>query len=122
MCGICGILGNPDVQAARRMAAAMVHRGPDDDGFYADQRVALGFRRLSIIDVAGGHQPLSNESGSIQVVFNGEIYNHRDLRRSLEERGHVFRTASDGEVLSHLYKDLDEELVHKLTEIFAFAI
>ena len=96
MCGICGILGNPDRDAIGRMAAAMVHRGPDDDGFYVDDRATLGFRRLAIIDIAGGNQPLSNEDGSIQVVFNGEIYNHRELRKGLEARGHIMRSRSDG--------------------------
>src|SRR5258708_7536147 len=74
MCGIAGMFGSPDRSAVERMAAAMVHRGPDDDGFYVDDRVALGFRRLSIIDVAGGHQPLTNEDESIFLVMNGEIY------------------------------------------------
>ena len=80
MCGICGMVGQPDAGAVRRMARAMVHRGPDDEAFYEDGGAVLGFRRLSIIDVAGGRQPLSNEDGSIHVVFNGEIYNHRELR------------------------------------------
>jgi asparagine synthase (glutamine-hydrolysing) len=122
MCGICGILGEPDRDAVTRMARAMVHRGPDDEGFYLDERVALGFRRLAIIDVAGGMQPLSNEDGSIRVVFNGEIYNHRDLRQLLEKKGHILRTGSDGEVLSHLYEEFGASLVERLNGIFAFAI
>jgi len=104
------------------MAGAMVHRGPDDDGFYADERVVLGFRRLSIIDVAGGHQPLSSEDGTIRAVFNGEIYNYLDLRRRLQKRGHVFQTRSDAEVVLHLYEDLGDKLVGELTGIFAFAL
>src|SRR5918992_1578688 len=111
MCGIAGIVGQPDAAAVRRMARAMVHRGPDDEAFYEDQDAVLGFRRLSIIDVAGGRQPLSNEDGSIRVVFNGEIYNHAALRERLQERGHVLKTRSDGEVLAHLYEDEGDGLV-----------
>ena len=122
MCGICGIVGERDAGAVRRMARAMVHRGPDDENFYEDEGAVLGFRRLAIIDVAGGRQPLANEDGSIQVVFNGEIYNHRDLRAGLERRGHVLRTGSDGEVLAHLYEERGDDLVDELNGIFAFAI
>jgi asparagine synthase (glutamine-hydrolysing) len=122
MCGICGIVGEPDAAAVRRMARAMVHRGPDDEAFYEDGQAVLGFRRLSIIDVAGGRQPLSNEDGSIHVVFNGEIYNHREIRSDLERRGHVLRTGSDGEILAHLYEEEGDELVERLNGIFAFAI
>ncbi|HLG55918.1 MAG TPA: asparagine synthase (glutamine-hydrolyzing) [Vicinamibacterales bacterium] len=122
MCGICGIVGRPDTSAVRRMTAAMAHRGPDDESYFSDERAALGFRRLAIIDVAGGRQPLSNEDGSIQVVFNGEIYNHRDLRARLEWKGHTLRSGSDGEVLSHLYEEHGEDLVDGLSGIFAFAL
>jgi asparagine synthase (glutamine-hydrolysing) len=122
MCGICGFVGQPDASAVRRMARAMVHRGPDDESFYEDAEAMLGFRRLAIIDVAGGRQPLSNEDGTIQVVFNGEIYNHRDLRGGLERRGHVLKTGSDGEVLAHLYEESGDRLVEQLNGIFAFAI
>jgi asparagine synthase (glutamine-hydrolysing) len=104
------------------MAAAMVHRGPDDDGFYLDETAGLGFRRLSIIDVAGGHQPLTNEDGSLQLVFNGEIYNHPELRARLEEAGHRFCTHSDGEVILHLYEEQGPALVDDLNGIFAFAL
>ena len=122
MCGIAGIVGQPDAAAVRRMAQAMVHRGPDDEAFYEDADAVLGFRRLSIIDVAGGRQPLSNEDGSIKVVFNGEIYNHAELRALLQERGHVLQTGSDGEVLAHLYEESGDEVVEFLNGIFAFAI
>jgi asparagine synthase (glutamine-hydrolysing) len=122
MCGICGIVGEPDAGAVRRMAHAMVHRGPDDEAFYEDGGAVLGFRRLSIIDVAGGRQPLSNEDGSVRVVFNGEIYNHRELRADLERRGHSLRTGSDGEVIAHLYEELGDDLVDRLNGIFALAI
>jgi len=122
MCGICGMVGQPDAVSLRRMASAMVHRGPDDDGFWVDDRAALGFRRLSIIDVAGGHQPLTNEDGSLHLVMNGEIYNHLELREHLEGRGHRFRTRSDGEVLLHLYEERGASLVEDLNGIFAFAL
>jgi asparagine synthase (glutamine-hydrolysing) len=122
MCGIAGIIGQPDLDAVKRMTGAMVHRGPDDENYYVDTGATLGFRRLAIIDVAGGRQPLSNEDGTIQVVFNGEIYNHRALREWLEQRGHVLRTESDGEVLAHLYEDEGADLVTRLNGIFAFAI
>ncbi len=122
MCGICGMVGRPDRDALGRMAVAMVHRGPDDDGFYLDDCVGLGFRRLSIIDVAGGHQPLTNEDASLHLVFNGEIYNHRELRTRLEASGHRFRTASDGEVILHLYEERGSALVEELNGIFAFAL
>jgi asparagine synthase (glutamine-hydrolysing) len=122
MCGIAGHVGIPDPVAVRRMARAMVHRGPDDEAFYEDAHAVLGFRRLSIIDLAGGRQPLSNEDGTIQVVFNGEIYNHRELRARLEQQGHTLRTGSDGEVLAHLYEEAGDRLVEMLNGIFAFAI
>src|SRR4029077_7993709 len=97
MCGITGILqfaGNDRVDSAvlRRMCDAMAHRGPDDDGIYTASPVGLGMRRLSIVDLATGHQPLSNEDGTLWIVFNGEIYNHAELRPQLEARGHVYRT------------------------------
>ncbi len=122
MCGICGMVGRPDRDALQRMAAAMVHRGPDDEGFYIGPAAGLGFRRLSIIDVSGGHQPLSNEDGTLQLVFNGEIYNHVDLRAKLERAGHRFRTQSDGEVILHLYQEKGPALVDDLNGIFAFAL
>ena len=122
MCGICGMVGGPERATLGRMAAAMTHRGPDDDGFYLDEQAGLGFRRLSIIDVAGGHQPLTNEDQSLHLVFNGEIYNHRELRAGLEARGHRFRTGSDGEVILHLYEEHGADCVAKLNGIFAWAL
>ena len=122
MCGICGTFGKTDPSAVRRMTRAMAHRGPDDESYFDGVRATLGFRRLAVIDVAGGQQPLSNEDGTIQVVFNGEIYNHRTLRATLEARGHRLRSGSDGEVLAHLYEDRGEALVDDLNGIFAFAL
>jgi asparagine synthase (glutamine-hydrolysing) len=127
MCGIAGFAGMqiPREEAAERVRAmcdAIVHRGPDSDGYHVAVGVALGMRRLSIIDVSGGRQPISNEDGSVTVVFNGEIYNHRSLRRGLEASGHRFRTHSDTEVLVHLYEDYGPEMVSRLHGMFAFAI
>lgn len=122
MCGICGMVGQPDRAALGKMAAAMWHRGPDDDGFFLDQSAGLGFRRLSIIDVAGGQQPLTNEDRSLHLVFNGEIYNHLELRKGLQARGHHLRTSSDGEVILHLYEEKGVSLVNDLNGIFAFAL
>jgi asparagine synthase (glutamine-hydrolysing) len=126
MCGIAGYLNYegdlPDVSQLKRMCDKLIHRGPDGYGFYQDQFAALGHRRLSIIDLAGGKQPLSNEDGSIQVVFNGEIYNYRELRRELVRREHRFTTNSDTEVLVHLYEDVGERLPEYLRGMFAFAI
>ncbi len=122
MCGICGMVGRPERDTLGRMAAAMTHRGPDDDGFHLDATAGLGFRRLSIIDVAGGHQPLTNEDQTLHLVFNGEIYNHRELRAGLEARGHRFRTRADGEVILHLYEEEGAACVARLNGIFAFAL
>jgi asparagine synthase (glutamine-hydrolysing) len=127
MCGIIGFINfdsnlSADQQTARAMSAAILHRGPDDEGFYFNQNVALGMRRLSIIDVAGGHQPISNEDGSVWVVFNGEIYNFPELRQQLLGRGHQFKTQSDTETIVHLYEEYGDELVQHLNGMFAFAL
>jgi asparagine synthase (glutamine-hydrolysing) len=129
MCGICGTAGFEPVDrdVLRRMADSIRHRGPDDDGYYVDSygdglAVGLGFRRLSIIDLTTGNQPISNETGSIQLVFNGEVYNFRELRRDLQARGHVFRTNADTEVVVHLYEDHGERCVEHLNGMFAFAL
>ena len=127
MCGIVGMVAPPggapvEGERVRAMARAIVHRGPDDEGFYLTPRVGLGMRRLSIIDLSTGHQPIGNEDGSLQVVFNGEIYNYRSLREELLARGHQLRTASDTEVLVHLYEDLGDDLVTRLNGMFAFAL
>src|SRR5579864_5869775 len=127
MCGITGVLqfsDNARVEPGivRRMCDVMAHRGPDDDGVYTAGPVGLGMRRLSIVDLATGHQPLSNEDGSLWIVFNGEIYNHADLRPQLEARGHVYRTHSDTETIVHLYEEYGRDCVHHLRGMFAFAI
>jgi asparagine synthase (glutamine-hydrolysing) len=126
MCGIAGIVrwdGRPVAEdEIRSMCRVMVHRGPDEEGLYLGEGVALGMRRLCIIDLAGGQQPVPNEDRTIWVVFNGEIYNYRELRRRLEQKGHVFRTSSDTETIVHLYEDLGPRCVEELRGMFAFAI
>lgn len=128
MCGIAGIVGsagsqNPAAsQAMDRMLAALAHRGPDDVGAVQDGIGTLGQRRLSIIDLAGGRQPISNRRGDRHVVCNGEIYNWRELRGQLEARGHRFRTASDTEVILHLYEEYGTDCLQHLRGMFAFAI
>ena len=122
MCGICGVLGRVDTATLARMRDRMVHRGPDDAGLYVDERVGLAVRRLSIIDLRGGHQPISNEDGTVWVVFNGEIYNYQELRRWLEGRGHRFHSKSDTEILVHGYEEYGEAVVHLLRGMFAFAV
>lgn len=127
MCGICGIVNfNPDQGVERGLIESMtntlVHRGPDDEGYFIEGGVALGHRRLSIIDLAGGRQPIFNEDASAVIVFNGEIYNYSDLTRELKIRGHHFRTRSDTETILHAYDEFADEGVHKLRGMFAFAI
>ncbi|MGB2621049.1 MAG: asparagine synthase (glutamine-hydrolyzing), partial [Candidatus Acidiferrum sp.] len=106
----------------KAMADTIRHRGPDDEGYYVAGQIGLGFRRLSIIDLQSGHQPLSNEDGSIWIVFNGEIYNYQDLRASLQSKGHVFKTQTDTEVIVHLYEEFGPGCLEKLRGMFAFAI
>jgi asparagine synthase (glutamine-hydrolysing) len=124
MCGICGKYSQTGVQAeeVRGMLRAMAHRGPDDEGLYVNGHIGIGNRRLSIIDLPGGHQPISNEDETVWTVYNGEIYNYRQLRQELEGKGHVFRTHSDTEVIVHLYEELGEGCVERLSGMFAFAI
>jgi asparagine synthase (glutamine-hydrolysing) len=126
VCGIYGILQldgtAASAEALRRMGQTIIHRGPDDHGLYHDGPCALGMRRLSIIDLAGGHQPLSNEEGTLWLVANGEIYNYRELRRDLEARGHRFKTGSDCETILHLYEDHGDDCVLHLNGMFGFAL
>ena len=126
MCGIAGIVrwdNRPVLEhEIRAMCGAMVHRGPDDEGIYLGDGVAIGMRRLSIIDLSNGHQPVSNEDGSVWIVFNGEIYNYQELRRDLITRGHIFRTNSDTETIVHLYEEYGAGCVDYLRGMFGFAI
>lgn len=122
MCGICGYIGIREDGLLERMTDAMSHRGPDSAGYFENGDVGLGHRRLSIIDVAGGQQPLENEDGSLVLICNGEIYNYQLLREELLFRGHCFRTKSDSEVIVHLYEELGPECLQRLNGMFAFAI
>ncbi len=127
MCGICGEYarrGGVSEEAVRRMNALLAHRGPDDENAYVcgDRRVVLAQRRLSVIDIEGGRQPMSNEDGSVWIVYNGEVYNFRELRDELEAKGHVFRTGSDTEVIVHLFEEEGEDCVRRLNGMFAFAV
>src|ERR1700752_5017467 len=127
MCGICGQYnfgsGAPALrQDIRRMTNTLVHRGPDDEGYYLDGSLGFGFRRLSIIDLGGGHQPMSDHEESVWVIFNGEIYNFPELKRELEGHGHVFRTKSDTEVIIHGYKQWGDDVLNKLNGMFGLAI
>ncbi len=124
MCGITGFTSKrpPDARVLHGMMDAIIHRGPDGSGEYLDDTVALGHRRLSIIDLEGGRQPMENEDGSIVCIFNGEIYNYQTLRAELEGEGHVFSTKSDTEVLVHGYEQWGEEMLGRLRGMFTFAI
>src|SRR5687768_8850178 len=122
MCGILGLLAPGNSPNLNTELNALAHRGPDDAGHFADTDVYFGARRLSIIDVAGGHQPLSDEQGAVWAIQNGEIYNYRDLRAELELAGHVFRTRSDTEVIVHAYQAWGDHCVQRLRGIFAFAV
>jgi asparagine synthase (glutamine-hydrolysing) len=128
MCGICGIAAPKrlprGIDEARliRMRDALTHRGPDEAGIFMNGSVGLGHRRLSIVDLSGGKQPMTNEDGTIQIIFNGEIYNHGDLRPGLEARGHRYASASDTETIIHLYEERGARAVEELRGMFAFAI
>lgn len=122
MCGICGLVGDNDPVLLDRMLDRLVHRGPDDEGSHCGTGVALGVRRLRVIDPAGGHQPVRNETGSVWAVLNGEIYNYRELRRELIQKGHRFQSDCDTEVLVHLYEEEGPEAVYRLRGMFAYAI
>jgi asparagine synthase (glutamine-hydrolysing) len=127
MCGICGQFNfarNEPVEPAtiRRMTDSIRHRGPDDEGYLISGPLGLGFRRLSIIDLAGGHQPMSDAEETVWVIFNGEIYNYRELRAELQSKGHEFRTNSDTEVIIHGYKEWGAEVLDHLNGMFGLAI
>lgn len=122
MCGFVGFTGDADQGVLRSMTEAIAHRGPDDADYYRDQGISLGFRRLSIIDLSGGRQPILNEDGTKALVFNGEIYNYRDLRRDLLAAGHIFKTEADSEVVLHGYEEYGPAMLQKLRGMFAFVI
>ncbi|GIP31159.1 asparagine synthase (glutamine-hydrolyzing) [Paenibacillus sp. J2TS4] len=126
MCGIAGAMyfteREPSEQLLRRMTDVIVHRGPDDSGIWTEPRIGLGFRRLSIIDLQEGRQPLTNEDETVWIVFNGEIYNYKALRGQLQDKGHQFRTQSDTEVIVHLYEEYGAECVKMLRGMFGFVI
>ncbi len=122
MCGITGVLSNNRRAVIRLMTNALEHRGPDAEGYYEDDCIALGHRRLSIVDLQTGGQPISNESCTLQMICNGEIYNSPELRKKLIAQGHVFKTATDVEVIVHLYEQYGKNCVHHLRGMFAFAI
>ncbi|OHB10385.1 MAG: asparagine synthase (glutamine-hydrolyzing) [Candidatus Zambryskibacteria bacterium RIFCSPLOWO2_02_FULL_39_26] len=125
MCGIAGVIGQ-NIQNKEKvigkMVAKIAHRGPDDDGFFVDSNVGLGMRRLSIIDLKTGRQPVTSENGKILIFFNGEIYNYKELREELLIKNYIFKTASDTEVILHLYEEYGEEMLPKLRGMFAFCI
>jgi len=123
MCGICGFTGKKDEVILKKMTDSLFHRGPDEEGFYFDDKINLGIRRLSIIDLETGHQPIHNEDKTIWMVFNGEIYNFQELRKDLEKIGHNFYTHhSDGEVLVHLYEEYGIDFLSKLNGMFSIAL
>src|SRR5579862_6877776 len=127
MCGICGVFNFDRSRAVDRnvleaMNRRIVHRGPDDDGFYVAENIGLAMRRLSIIDLATGHQPMCNEDGTVQVVFNGEIYNFQGLRDELIALGHRFTTRSDTETIVHAYEQWGPACVGRFRGMFAFAL
>jgi asparagine synthase (glutamine-hydrolysing) len=128
MCGIAGFVGQqasprePRAQLLGAMCAAIRHRGPDDGGAYVDDRAALGMRRLSIIDLSTGHQPMANEDETLWLVFNGEIYNFQALGQELRRRGHRFRSSSDTEVIVHAWEEWGENALERLHGMFAIAV
>src|SRR5262245_62684312 len=126
MCGLSGFVSlthrPADEAVVRRMAATLRHRGPDDEGYYVDGPVALGHRRLTIIDLATGRQPIANETGTVHAMLNGEIYNYRSLTETLRARGHRFATSSDTEVIVHAWEEFGEECLAHFNGMFAFVL
>ena len=127
MCGICGIYyygskQNVDINLLKRMNNMIAHRGPDGEGFYLDSNIGFGHRRLSIVDLANGIQPMCNEDESVWITFNGEIYNHKEYRDLLVQKGHSFKSNCDTETIIHLYEEYGVEFISKLNGMFSFAI
>src|SRR3990172_8410785 len=124
MCGICGIVSPEPITEGllRSMCKVLTHRGPDDEGIYLGKGIGVGHRRLSIIDLESGRQPIHNEDKSIRLVFNGEVYNFRELREDLEKSGHRFYTRTDTEVVVHLYEKYGADCLKHIRGMFAFAI
>src|SRR3989338_6515786 len=123
MCGITGFVGEGDLKILKEMNRTLTHRGPDEEGYYFKPGIGLGMRRLSIIDLKSGKQPIANEDGSIRTVFNGEIYNFIELREELKRCGHQFRTHhSDTETIVHAYEEYGPDFVKRLNGMFAIAV
>lgn len=122
MCGFCGYINKKEKDHIKLMNDAIIHRGPDDESYYQDDNIALGFRRLSIIDLKGGRQPISNETDKLIICFNGEIYNFKEIKEDLIKKGHIFKTKTDTEVILHGYEEYKEKILDKLRGMFAFVI
>lgn len=122
MCGFVGYINKKEKKYIKAMNDAIIHRGPDDESYYQDENIAMGFRRLSIIDIKGGRQPISNENDNLIITFNGEIYNFKDIKKDLIKKGHIFKTKTDTEVILHGYEEYQEKILDKLRGMFAFAI
>ncbi|MBR3209945.1 MAG: asparagine synthase (glutamine-hydrolyzing) [Bacilli bacterium] len=122
MCGFCGYINKKEKKYINKMNDAIVHRGPDDESYYKDDFIAMGFRRLSIIDLKSGRQPMTNEDESMVITFNGEIYNFKEIKKDLVKKGHIFKTNSDTEVILHGYEEYKEKILSKLRGMFAFVI
>ena len=122
MCGFCGYINKKEKESIKKMNDAIIHRGPDDESYYKDDNIAMGFRRLSIIDLSGGRQPISNEDDSLIITFNGEIYNFKEIKEDLIKKGHIFKTNTDTEVILHGYEEYKEKILDKLRGMFAFVI
>ncbi len=122
MCGFVGYINKKDKKYIKAMNDAIIHRGPDDESYYKDENIAMGFRRLSIIDLEGGRQPITNENDNLIITFNGEIYNFKDIKKDLIKKGHIFKTKTDTEVILHGYEEYKEKILDKLRGMFSFAI
>ena len=122
MCGIFGYIGFEEPRLLERMGQVIRHRGPDDVGYYNEDKVSLGIRRLSIIDLEGGHQPIFNENNSLVVVYNGEIYNYLELSEDLKRQGHRFKTQCDTEVILHAYEEYGMDFLTRFNGMFVFAL